>query len=378
MAPKSRFRFAFLALLLAPLGLALAQQAQQPAPLQPPPSAQNPFQQRSGNNAAAKFEPADAGKPLQVKITGPFTHDNLSIFLFHGPDQIKLGKYLMLADAMEKKLFVIHETQNVNQLQMENLSPDSEVIILSGDILKGGQQDRFAQFDPVVPPKSGKIPLPAYCVERTASRWMAKLDAKTGQFETSPGQVVSQSQRLAGRFYMDQSAVWKEVGTSQARLGANAKVSVKATASDSSLALSLQVKEVVEAGDKYIKKLQPAVENGKDVVGYAYAINGKVYAADVYGSNELFGKVWPRLIRANAVEAFADLEKGKKFEAATVKMVEEFLKAADSATAKGRALDGGKRLREVLSNDEKARVLRFETQDERQKDSFLRRNYLKY
>ena len=31
-------------------------------------------------------------------------------------------------EAMEKKLFVIHETQNVNQLQMENLSTDTDVV----------------------------------------------------------------------------------------------------------------------------------------------------------------------------------------------------------------------------------------------------------
>jgi uncharacterized protein YaaQ len=365
MSPRFRLRFLILALLLSPIGLALAQQRQQATPPQP-------------KEVDSKFEPADAGKPLQVKITGPFTHDNLAIFLLHGPDQIKLKKYLMLAEAMEKKLFVIHETQSVNQLQMENLSSDTEVIILSGDILKGGQQDRIAQFDLIVPTKSGKIPLPAYCVEHTASRWMAKLDEKNGKFEASPGQVVSQAQRLAGRYHMNQSDVWKEVRRSQDRLARNANVDVKDKASDSSLALSLKIKEVVEAGDKYVKKLQPALADQKDVIGYVYAINGKVYAADVYGSSELFRKVWPRLIQANAIEAFADLEKDKKFEATTLKAVEEFLKAGDTAKAKGRTLDDTKKLREVLSNDEKARILRFETQDERQKGSYLRRNYLKY
>ena len=74
----------------------------------------------------------------------------------------------------------------------------------------------------------------------------------------------------------------------------------------------------------------------------------------------------------------ADLEKSKKFDVAVVRTVEEFLKAGDSAKAKGRPLDDAKKLREILSNDEKARILRFETQDEQQKDSYLRRNYLKY
>src|SRR5262245_23637496 len=87
----------------------------------------------------------------QFALSGPQTHDNLTVFLVHGPDELKGRKFLMLADALAQKKFVIHETQKVNDLTMENLS-DTEVIILSGDILKGGQQDRIAQYDQVVPP----------------------------------------------------------------------------------------------------------------------------------------------------------------------------------------------------------------------------------
>jgi hypothetical protein len=367
-----------LALLLTVLGVVLVQQVHQLAAQQQTQPSRSSYQRGGVKEAGPELEPANAGKPLQVKITGPFTHDNLTIFLLHGPDQVHLKKYLLLAEAMERKLFLIHETQSVNQLQMENLSADSDVIILSGDILKGGQQDRIAQFDLVVPPRSGKVPLPAYCVERTAPRWMAKLDAENGKFKASPGQVVSQAQRLASRYYRDQSAVWSEVSNAQQKLERNAMAPVKAKESDSSLALSLQAKEVMQAADKYVKTLQPVLANQKDVVGYAYAVNGKIYAADVYGSSELFRKVWPRLIRANAIEAFADKEKDKRFAATTAKAVEEFLKAADKAQAKGRTLDSGRKLREVLSNDERARILRFETQDERQKGSYLRRNYLTY
>jgi hypothetical protein len=371
-------RILILALLLAPLGVFLVQQVQQLAAQQLTPSSRSSYQRGSVKEAGQDLEPADAGKPLQVKVSGPFTHDNLALFLLHGPDQVQLKKYLMLAEAMERKLFLIHETQSVNQLQMENLSPDSDVIILSGDILKGGQQDRIAQFDLIVPPKSGKVPLPAYCVEHTAPRWMAKLDSQNGKFEASPGQIVSQAQRLASRYYRDQSAVWSEVARAQKKLERNAMAPVKAKESDSSLALSLKTKEVMQAADQYVKTLGPVLADQKDVVGYAYAVNGKIYAADVYGSSELFRKVWPRLILANAIEAFAEKEKDKKFDAPSVKTVDEFLKAADKAQAKSRTLDKRHQLREVLSNDERARILRFETQDERQHGSYLRRNYLSY
>ena len=375
-----RLRFLVSVLLLVPLVplcVVLAQRASPPPEreqTQAPPN----YGSGRGGQVAANFVAADAGKPLQVTVAGPFTHDNLSVFLLRGPDQIALKNYMMLAEAIEKKLFVIHETQAVNELRMENLSADTDVIILSGDILKGGQQDRIAQFDLVVPPKSGKIPLPAYCVERTAARWMQPINESNGTFKASPGQVVSNSLRLAGRYYQDQGGVWKGVSESQAKLAKNVNSESRDKASDSSLALSLKVKEVADAGDKYVKELQPVVGEAKDVVGYAYAINGKVYAADVFGSSELFRKVWPRLIQANAIEAVSDQEKDKKFEPATIAKVEAFLKAADTAKAKSRALDEAKKLREVISNDEKERVLRFETKEGGEKESYLRRNYLKY
>src|SRR5262245_52143664 len=110
-----------------------------------------------------------------AKLSGPFAHDNLTIFLIHSDGKhAGGGKFMTLAEAMEKKQFVVYETQDVNNLLMENLS-DLEVILLSGDILKGGQQDRVVTYDRIVPPKSGKISLAVFCVEKTAERWNKPL-----------------------------------------------------------------------------------------------------------------------------------------------------------------------------------------------------------
>jgi hypothetical protein len=58
------------------------------------------------------------------KITGPFVHDNLAVFLVHGADRLKNKSYLTLQEAMEKKIVIVHETGNVNELTIENISPD--------------------------------------------------------------------------------------------------------------------------------------------------------------------------------------------------------------------------------------------------------------
>ncbi len=35
------------------------------------------------------------------KLSGPYVHHNLQIFLIHGPEQIKAQKYITLTEAMD-------------------------------------------------------------------------------------------------------------------------------------------------------------------------------------------------------------------------------------------------------------------------------------
>src|SRR5262245_55030134 len=77
---------------------------------------------------------------LALRVSGPFTHDNLTLFFIHGDDQIKGRKLITLDEALEQKKVVVHETKEVNKLAIENVS-DVEVFVQAGDIVKGGQQD---------------------------------------------------------------------------------------------------------------------------------------------------------------------------------------------------------------------------------------------
>ena len=47
----------------------------------------------------------DAPKPAKLDVTfsGPFKHDNLTIFLIHGKDKLQGKNYLLLPEAMEQK-----------------------------------------------------------------------------------------------------------------------------------------------------------------------------------------------------------------------------------------------------------------------------------
>ncbi|MHC4507160.1 MAG: ARPP-1 family domain-containing protein, partial [Planctomycetota bacterium] len=88
--------------------------------------------------------------------------------------------------------------------------------------------------------------------------------------------------------------------------------SVLGYVSPTSLQLTLESKKVKEAAEKYTKALAGVVEGRDDVVGFAFAINGEANSADLYASRALFRKLWPKLLKAAAVEAVAELKKDEE------------------------------------------------------------------
>src|SRR5205823_10284844 len=108
------------------------------------------------------------------------------------------------------------------------------------------------------------------------------------------------------------------------------------------------------------------LRNGQnDVIGYAFAINGKVNSADVYVSSALFKKLWPRLLKANAIEAIAE-QQDSKFEPTTVDSVKGFLSDAESGDATEKEVTS--RVRLVTRED--AKNILFETRDA-QKEAWI-------
>jgi len=56
------------------------------------------------------------------KLSGPYTHKNLTIYLIHGSDVLKSKTPVPLEEALKRKLVVVHETEDINELAIENLS----------------------------------------------------------------------------------------------------------------------------------------------------------------------------------------------------------------------------------------------------------------
>lgn len=237
---------------------------------------------------------ADSNGP---QISGPYIHDNLSVFLIHGASASPTKHYVTLKDAMEAKQVIVHETQNVNNLAIENVSGDT-VFIQGGDIVKGGQQDRTLTNDFFLPAKSGKLSIAAFCVEQ--GRWTQRAGEPAKNFSVSSmmaPKAVKEKVTAGGT----QQQVWSEVASVQASVAA-ATGSGIGLASRSSLQLTLEDKKVGEKTSGYLKALSNAAK-GPDLVGVVFAINGELNSGDMYSSHELFTTMWPKLLNSSAFEA---------------------------------------------------------------------------
>lgn len=320
---------------------------------------------------AASSGKGQGGEAGDYKITGPYAYNNLAIFLIHGKDKLGGKTFLTLQEAMERKKVIVYETRDVNELAIENTSPNEEVYVQSGDIVKGGQQDRMLGVDLIVPPRSGKIPIAAFCVEH--GRWSRRGNEGAGQFSASTAIVATKDLKLAAKKANSQSEVWSKVAEAQNKLSSNLGGNVNSTQSASSFQLTLENSKVQETADTYVKALSRIVEGKNDVIGYAFAINGKVNSADVYASSALFKKLWPKLLRASAVEAIADLHDESKFEPAAPGAVNAFI--ADSE--KGEASEKDVTARVKMVTRETPKNILFETRDRAGKEAWLHRNYIK-
>jgi hypothetical protein len=321
--------------------------------------------------AAEKPEPArPVERPkLALRLSGPYTHENLTVFLIHGADQFKGRKLLTLDEALEQKKVVVHETKEVNKLAIENTS-NEEVFIQAGDIVKGGQQDRLIAVDVIVPPKSGKLPLASFCVE--AGRWSKREGEESDKFGSSKNSAPDKGLKLAARVSRSQRGVWEKVAQTQANLTKNLGTETKSAKSESSLQLTLEHKKLMETVAAYEKALKGCVKDKDDVIGLAIAINGQMNSGDVYASHELFLKLWPKLLQASAIEAVTELKKGKKFDPATLAAAKAWF--AEAEKGKRSDADVNKRLAEVRLETKK--TLLFETLDRDQKGACLRRSYV--
>src|SRR5919202_5259842 len=129
------------------------------------------------------------------RVSGPYAHGNLAVFLVHGADALPGWSPTTLEEAVGRGLVVVSETGEVNELSVENRSGE-EVFAQAGDIVKGGRQDRTLAFDLILPPHSGAMPLDVFCVEH--GRWTPRPgESQTANAFTMREMIASKDLKMA-------------------------------------------------------------------------------------------------------------------------------------------------------------------------------------
>lgn len=257
-----------------------------------------------------------------------YTHKNLTIYLLQG-ENLVLREYITLEEAMKSKKIVLHETGTVSELKVDNKS-DKHVFIMSGDIVKGGKQDRTISEDLVLKPNSKNTPLASFCVEQ--SRWQKRGDEKVSEFSSSSQMLSNRNLKIAARSSKSQGEVWAEVSAFQAKASENINADVQSRTSATSLQLSLENKDLRKMLDEYTSALTKAFEGKPNIVGFVSCINGKVAAAEWFGNAGLTKKLQAKLLESVASEAVFLYDKDLKIEKCSVSDVKTFLSEAEKGT----------------------------------------------
>ena len=316
-------------------------------------------------------------------ISGPHVHENLAVYFVHGASASGPVP-LTLQEALAKGSVRVIETGEVNELKVENTGGE-DVFIQSGDIVKGGKQDRVLTVSFVLPPKSGEVGLAAFCVEH--GRWSARGTEDVSAFASAAEAMPSRKAKLAMRApreaaiaasaddsassdtYTRQQEVWASVASTQGKLSENLSAAVAAPSSETSLQLSLENEKLQKARAAYTSALQPAGEGKEDIIGYVFAINGRIVSADVYPSNALYRKMWGKQLAAGVTEAIG--EAGDQRAAAPgQEAAAAFLKAAEMPSPRGEIVNGFSR--QAVHDADKALYVEAQRGD----GSWVHRNYL--
>ena len=226
---------------------------------------------------------------------------------------------------------IIHPVRGaeVNRLVLVNNSK-RPLLLLAGEIVTGGKQDRVIGKDRIVPAESDPVDLSVFCVE--PGRWVPT----NGKYEFgSAGGVVGglvaapvvRSKAMAAK---DQQQVWDSVRSSQRAMATTVEVTGAAPAvnATTSYASVMDNKEVQKQVDAVAEPVQRNYESAirqlrdKNAVGVVVAVNGEIVWADIFASTHLLQKYWPKLVRSYATEAVVTRAKGGE---ASLKDAQKFL-----------------------------------------------------
>ena len=267
------------------------------------------------------------------RLLDPITYENISIFPVVSSVSQDTSAFVTLDEGLSSGDVVVREQgsdgmarsrgtalpqyntdASVNQLVLINRGK-RPVLLLAGELVSGGKQDRIIAKDRIIAPGTDPLPLDVFCVEH--GRWSSGL-----QFSAAKT-MVHPSVREQAAVNQSQSDVWESV-----RNGTTAKVNaapsaapriaaadlaevVSSTAPTQSYSKMYEGSRVGVSVDSFVDEMQrrfARATSGKKVehiVGVVVAYGGEVAWSDIFASSDLFHHYWTKLLRSYAVEALA-------------------------------------------------------------------------
>jgi len=240
-----------------------------------------------------------------------FTYGNLRLYPVYAKDSFKtifknVGKYTSLQEAIGKSKVKIPEKSSggsVNDLTVQNISSDT-IIIICGDVVKGGQQDRIIEEDVVLAPKSGKKNLKVFCVE--SGRWSrpearAPMASENGAVVSEPAEFNayfskgSMGLRKVVEKDKDQSKVWSKVEEIN-------KTNNTETATKTYTAISTST-DFSKKQNAYVQFFKNKLLSDANIIGVVVVTGNKVLGCDLFATNALFKGQIESLLHSYATEA---------------------------------------------------------------------------
>jgi hypothetical protein len=283
------------------------------------------------------------------KVLEPIRHGNLTVFPVVAAKSYPTGEFLTLDEGLRSGEVVVteagsvqglirrhitsnrHDGAEVNRLVLVNNSK-RPLLLLAGEIVSGGKQDRVIGKDRIVPAESDPVDLSVFCVE--PGRWVATSE-HFGASESVYGKnvggaidgaagvpmAIMAQPSVRGKAMADknQNEVWDAVNSQKNQMAVEVAAAAPAaqtvtvqgeiaqTSSYAKVNENQEVKKQVDAIAKPIEQnYQSLIRQLRDrnAVGVVVAVNGRVIWADIFASTDLLGKYWPKLVRSYASEAF--------------------------------------------------------------------------
>jgi hypothetical protein len=284
---------------------------------------------------AGSGSPSSQPKPEgDWRLLDPITYENISIFPVISSVSRDTSAYVTLDEGLSSGDVVVREQgsdgmarsrgvslpqyntgASVNQLVLINRGK-RPVLLLAGELVSGGKQDRIIAKDRIVAPGADPLPLDVFCVEH--GRWSSGL-----QFSAA-NTMVHPSVREQAAVNQSQSEVWDSVRKGTTATSADVTVAgaaprietselaqVVAGAPTQSYSKIYQHSTVGVSVDGFVDEIQRRFARatsgvkGEHVVGVVVAYGGEVAWSDIFASSDLFHHYWTKLLRSYAVEALA-------------------------------------------------------------------------